>query len=715
MLSDPEDIRNEWKNYFETLYTPKEGQFDNQFNKHVKYKMEEMEKESTCHRDNILNSQISVNEVKQVIKGLKTKKAPGIDNIQAECYKYGGKCFIECITKLFNLLCNVEYVPSQFKKGVIIPIPKGDKDKSLKDNYRGITLLPVMSKIFEKCIIVRIEKWSKDHKIINEQQGASHEKCSSLHVAWLVKEAIARYNEKGSTVYLSMLDTKKAYDSVWQSGLFYMLYEYGINAKAWRVLRNFYSVFICYVRINSKLSEGFEALQGIHQGAPCSMFLFQLFTSKLLHELANSMYSLNIYGVKLCCAAFADDLTVLAVSPEALQAILDICYKYSFKWHFQFNPSKCSIMTFGKESKKNLLVKFKLGKISIERSKCEILLGTVLSNNKNAAQKCYRKRISSCKTMLYAAQSIGSYVVPLSPVTAKKLYWSSCVPKLMYGMECENIDDDTMIEIEKFHCKAAKHCQGLPNNTSNCGAIITVGWQSLSSYRDTMLLLFFWKILLLPMECIYKRMLIFRLTYIFYNVDNRMLLGPTKIFVDTCVRYGLLKMLKESVMSGVYIGMKEWKKNVNKVSLLRDQQKKDLEYMFYKVLDYLNVTSYSMSAWWHHAHLNPTYSRKVRSVIRVLLNVDRMGLKVCEHCEIPVIRSIEHVLFQCYFMRCMREKLWSLVTIECPKQLRDEMNMMTDKERSIFILNCFNCKYISEWRDIYSAVINFIYYMWKEV
>ena len=50
----------------------------------------------------------------------------------------------------------------QFKKGVIVPLPKGNKDKCIKDNYRGIMLLPVISKVYEKCVISRVEKLGKE-------------------------------------------------------------------------------------------------------------------------------------------------------------------------------------------------------------------------------------------------------------------------------------------------------------------------------------------------------------------------------------------------------------------------------------------------------------------------------------------------------------------------------------------------------------------------
>ena len=431
MIIDPDKIRDDWKLYFENLYTPKKTGFDEEFKNYVEMSMKDMNNKSKLNiSENILSQPITTKEVEIVIKGLKCRKAPGIDLITTECFRYGGVKSIKCLTMLYNLICKFECIPKQFKKGIIVPVPKGNKDKCNKDNYRGITLLPVISKVFEKCIIIRVERWARKHNIINEQQGAAQLNCSSLNVSWLVQEAIAKNVEIDKNIYICLLDTKKAYDSVWQDGLFYTLYNEGINGKTWRILQQFYSGFTCYVKINNTLSDGFEALQGIHQGAPCSMFMFEIFTTKLLEQLSSCMFAIDLYGKKICSPAYADDLTVIALSKEGLQSMLSLVNKYSIKWRFEFNPSKCKTMIFSGKYNCKDKCEFKLGKTFINESKCEIMLGTVLTNSKTEEIRCFDSRIENCKKIVYAAQAIGSHVVPVTPVIASKLYWDVCVPKL---------------------------------------------------------------------------------------------------------------------------------------------------------------------------------------------------------------------------------------------------------------------------------------------
>ena len=101
----------------------------------------------------------------------------------------------------------------------------------------GITLTSVLAKMFEKFIVGRIDPWVKEKNVIHSLQGVSQHHCSSLHSAWLVREALADNRERDKSVFVGLLDSKKAFDTVWQDGLFFKLYEIGLTGKTWRVLR----------------------------------------------------------------------------------------------------------------------------------------------------------------------------------------------------------------------------------------------------------------------------------------------------------------------------------------------------------------------------------------------------------------------------------------------------------------------------------------------
>ena len=94
----------------------------------------------------------------RVQRGLKLETAPGPDQIQPEHIFYGGATLVTPMTALFNQIVEQEYIPQIFHHSLIIPTPKSsDKDPSDPSNYRGITLISLIAKIFEKVILLRLQ------------------------------------------------------------------------------------------------------------------------------------------------------------------------------------------------------------------------------------------------------------------------------------------------------------------------------------------------------------------------------------------------------------------------------------------------------------------------------------------------------------------------------------------------------------------------------
>ena len=588
---------------------------------------------------------------------------------------------------------------------MIVPIPKGLKCMSEQDNYRGITLLPVLAKLFEKWVMLRVEKWAIHNKMIHKLQGAAQKRCSSINTAWLVRENINHNLQKYENVFVVSLDTRKAFDTVWQNGLFYNLFNAGINGKTWRIIRKLFNHFKCSVQVAGKLSDSFEAEQGIHQGAPMSMFLYEIAVNNLLKELNCSIYGANILECKIACPAFADDITLMSVSLEGMQQLVSMAYMYSKKWRFSFNPDKCKLLVFGKTIKN---VKLKLGNYCIKQVSCDRHLGTILSCNAKDQDKYINEVILQCKTVCFAMQSLGSHRVPVTPVSSNKLYWQVCIPKLCYGLEGIDISDKCMDSLEQFHIDMSKHQQGLPKQCSNVGSLGTMGWKKLETYIDFMRLMFLWRLLLLPMECIYKEVVIKRFILICYSSKPHT--GPTANIVDTCKKYGLLESVITAVENANYMSLNSWKQLVKNMLNKLDLQRYRITCKLYKSLSMVNVNMeyHSILPWWLHCFYDPCFSRQNRTIARLLLNVKRNGNSLCALCMCQR-NSACHVLFLCPKLDELRSSLWNVAREKCPKPFVTSLQNMPPEERCAFILNGFNINYVNEWKDVYDCMSNFIH------
>ena len=118
--------------------------------------------------------------------------------------------YLQCHTIATN------HIPEPLLHGHFIPIPKGqDKDPRNPSNYRGISLLSTIGKTFEKVLLTHIQPEVK----LNPLQGGFKKGFSCLHTAFVLQEAIQHTREAGKKAYMALLDTKKAFDTVWHKGL----------------------------------------------------------------------------------------------------------------------------------------------------------------------------------------------------------------------------------------------------------------------------------------------------------------------------------------------------------------------------------------------------------------------------------------------------------------------------------------------------------------
>ena len=90
--------------------------------------------------------------------------------------------------------------------------------------------------------------------------------------------------------------------------------------------------------------------QGTWQGRILAPFMYEVYSNSLLHVLFNHSYAICIRSLQLTSPSFADDITLLALHPSFLSAFMDMCHQYSIKWRYEFNHTKCGVVTFG-ESK----------------------------------------------------------------------------------------------------------------------------------------------------------------------------------------------------------------------------------------------------------------------------------------------------------------------------------------------------------------------------
>jgi len=137
------------------------------------------------------------------------------------------------------------YVPNEFGYGVIVPVTK-DKSADLNssDNYRPITLIPIISKVFESVLLTVCE----DSMLTNDLQFGFKFGVGCPDAIFLFKATVGHFVSNGSCVFSAALDIRKAFDAVNHLKMFSVLISKGIPLVVIDVLRNWYSKLCCVVR-----------------------------------------------------------------------------------------------------------------------------------------------------------------------------------------------------------------------------------------------------------------------------------------------------------------------------------------------------------------------------------------------------------------------------------------------------------------------------------
>src|SRR5690348_8320710 len=154
--------------------------------------------------------------------------------------------------KMFRL----ERIPIDWARGLIFPIHK-EGDPRVPDNYRGITLLSVVGKIYAMVINKRITTWCEARNILaDEQAGFRPGRSTSDHI-FLLSEVLHARKRRGLATFCAFLDIRKAYDTLYRDGLWKRLLDIGLRGRLWRVLRNICQVVESSVLLGDQQTDWF--------------------------------------------------------------------------------------------------------------------------------------------------------------------------------------------------------------------------------------------------------------------------------------------------------------------------------------------------------------------------------------------------------------------------------------------------------------------------
>ena len=218
--------------------------------------------------------------MKRALNETKGGKAPGMDGVRVEVLKERGVTVLEWLVRLFNICFMLSIVPVDGVIACMVPLYKGKGDMYECSNFRGISLLSVVGKVYGRVLINRIR--DKTENVIAEAQGGFRRGRGCTDQIFVVRQICEKYLGKGKNLSFAFLDLEKAYDRVDRDAVWNVLrlYETG------RLLRGVKSLYVgskASVRVGNEVSEWFPVRVGLRQG--CVMWLFNLYIDGVVREV----------------------------------------------------------------------------------------------------------------------------------------------------------------------------------------------------------------------------------------------------------------------------------------------------------------------------------------------------------------------------------------------------------------------------------------------
>ena len=167
-------------------------------------------------------------EVKDLINILDTSKSTGCDEISPKLVHKAGDSIVSPLTRLFNLCLHKNKIPSLWKKANVIPIHKKD-EKDVLNNYRPISILPVLSKIFERVIFKHVYNFFHEHKLFSIHQSGFRPNDSTVNQLAYLYHTFSQALDNKKDLRIVFCDISKAFDRVWHDGILFKLQKMGFQ------------------------------------------------------------------------------------------------------------------------------------------------------------------------------------------------------------------------------------------------------------------------------------------------------------------------------------------------------------------------------------------------------------------------------------------------------------------------------------------------------
>lgn len=390
-----------------------------------------------------------VEEIRTALRALRNGASPGVDQISAEMLKADIERTSRELKRIFDLIWDQETVPVQWTKGLICKIPKRG---NLQDcgNWRGVTLLPLVSKVLSKILINRIQG-GVDASLRKEQAGFRTGR-GTVDQIFILRNILEQTSEWNATLYAHFVDFEKAFDSIHRGSLWAIMRQYGIPRKLIQIVRTLYEGFQCSVIVENEKTDWFPVKTGVKQGCCMSGFLFLLVIDWVMLRTVEGKRTGIRWNVTTMLEDldFADDIALLSSTMDHLQQKTTRLESNAAKVGLKLNAKKCKLMKVNSRSNNRL----RAGESEVEEVESFTYLGANVTNDGGSTADV-KKRVAMASVQFKKLTNIWQ-ASNISRKTKTSLFKSLVLSVLLYGCETWKLTKGDERKLDVFQSKCLR-------------------------------------------------------------------------------------------------------------------------------------------------------------------------------------------------------------------------------------------------------------------
>jgi hypothetical protein len=368
-------------------------------------KFKELKLTNTFKTPGFSFSPFNVSDIENVLDELPSSSSPGHVGIHVKVLKAMPDIFCPILNYIFNSCLELRKIPEDWKIALVTPLYKNKGEKSDPNNYRAISVLSPIAKMFEKLLAKQIMAYFENNKLFFKGQHGFRSGFSCQTAMHEFISAINKALDKKLICLSLFIDFRKAFDLISSALLLLKLFHYGFDNSSLGLMSDYFSKRSQIVKIISTLSNPQSLDLGVPQGSVFGPLLFLIFINDLP------------FIIKALIELFADDTTITKSEESLDKAKIELekviedltswCHfnKVDINWNktflMVFSKKNCAIPDYIELKGKNIKVvdEFKLLGFTIDRK---------LNFMKLVSETCLavNRKLYSIKRLFYLCTSV---------------------------------------------------------------------------------------------------------------------------------------------------------------------------------------------------------------------------------------------------------------------------------------------------------------------